>query len=270
MTAMGLIPLLFFSVFYLPLFYFKGVASLVVGLAAWEWSRLSGYQSMATRFSYVLLTLCGLGGIEYLPQTWLFVISLEFWLCISLYMGWARAKMCLPVMPSKVVAFLGMASLTLYWRWLTIMHEYAPYCLCVAFIITWSADTAAYFGGRYWGKNQLAPLISPQKTWEGLWASLIFTLGMIILAISNAPSKGIEWSFCWRALVVGLFTWLAAVIGDLLESYLKRLQGLKNSGQLLPGHGGILDRFDSSIAAISVFASCAYWLRLIIRNHSVI
>ena len=128
-------------------------------------------------------------------------------------------------------------------------------------LIIWLADTAAYVSGRLWGQHLLAPTLSPKKTWEGFFFGLLFTFFSAMLMLYFF--QGIKPSF-WQMWILVLLTSLAAVTGDLFESQLKRLRGLKDSGQLLPGHGGILDRIDSLLAAAPVFTGSLLLLGLII------
>ena len=129
--------------------------------------------------------------------------------------------------------------------------------LLYAFAVVWVMDIGAYFSGRQFGKRKLAPLISPGKSWEGVYggvacASLLFLLSFIF----------IDWpaGIFYKLLVATVFAAVASVLGDLFESRLKRAAGMKDSSQLLPGHGGVLDRLDGVIAALPVFAFFWSWM----------
>ena len=123
--------------------------------------------------------------------------------------------------------------------------------------LVWVADIGAYFSGRRYGRHKLAPGISPGKTWEGVAGGLVLNALWISLVFLLSDGWGISYlSF----LVLGLITSAISVVGDLYESILKREAGLKDSGKLLPGHGGVLDRIDSIIAATPVFISGLYML----------
>ena len=116
--------------------------------------------------------------------------------------------------------------------------------------MTWAADTGAYFVGRAWGKHLLAERVSPKKTWEGFCGGLVLALIVGVAGSYLLPIDFAQRILIWvLALVAALFS----VLGDLLESLLKRQSGVKDSGWLLPGHGGILDRIDSMLPAVTVF-----------------
>jgi phosphatidate cytidylyltransferase len=120
-------------------------------------------------------------------------------------------------------------------------------CVMGLLLITWIADTGAYFAGRFTGKHLLLPKVSPKKTWEGFWGGCVST-GIFAFVCSYFYDLNI-----WWYLLVAV-TLIYAVLGDLFESMIKRKAGVKDSGQLLPGHGGLLDRIDSLLAAAPVFA----------------
>ena len=121
--------------------------------------------------------------------------------------------------------------------------------------LVWVADIGAYFSGRNFGKRKLAPNISPSKTWEGVAGGII--LNLVWMLIVFQLSGGWEIVF-WQFLLIGLATSIISVVGDLYESILKREALVKDSGTLLPGHGGVLDRIDSVIAATPVFITGLY------------
>jgi len=130
--------------------------------------------------------------------------------------------------------------------------------------IVWIADSAAYFAGRRFGKRKLAPSISPGKTWEGVYGAL-FAVGIYALALLPfAERAGYSEPLlpavvvAWVALVLALAG--VSIVGDLFESQLKRQRGVKDSGKLLPGHGGILDRIDALMAALPPAALIAHYL----------
>ena len=132
----------------------------------------------------------------------------------------------------------------------------AGYVLFLLFLI-WIADSGAYFTGRRWGQRKLALSISPGKTWEGVWgaslAALVFAmLGAVVLEV-RMPWPGF--------VILSMVTVGFSIAGDLFESMLKRQRGLKDSGSLLPGHGGVLDRVDSLTAAVPVFLLGLYGMR---------
>ncbi|MFM2322942.1 MAG: phosphatidate cytidylyltransferase [Pseudomonadota bacterium] len=259
LTAVILIPFVIGGIFYLSASYFSWITAFIMLLAAWEWSRLSNWNDLPKRFLYIgvqasILALL----VPYLSQVWMIELGLGFWLLMTLYLIWARSKPSLPRISSSISAGLGW--LIISWCWIALQKlQLTPLYLMFMLLIIWLADTAAYVSGRLWGKHLLAPTLSPKKTWEGFILGLLFTFFAAMLLIYFF--KGIKPSL-WQMWLLVLLTSLAAVVGDLFESQLKRLRGLKDSGQLLPGHGGILDRIDSLLAAAPVFSATLLLLGL--------
>jgi phosphatidate cytidylyltransferase len=134
-------------------------------------------------------------------------------------------------------------------NYLRSLHD-GIYTLLFLFALIWGADSAAYFVGRKWGKHKLAPQVSPGKSWQGLCGALVCALFIAAIAgwLSETPIQ-----LWWRGAVIAVVTVLFSVMGDLFESMIKRQAGVKDSGQLLPGHGGLLDRIDSLTAAAPIF-----------------
>ncbi len=132
------------------------------------------------------------------------------------------------------------------------------------FCVVWVADIGAYFAGRAFGKAKLAPRVSPGKSWAGVWGGLV-AVGAFALVVSFLASAGAGQTLL--LIVASLATGLVSVLGDLLESMLKRHRGIKDSSQLLPGHGGIMDRIDSLTAAIPVFALIITQLGWLTTGH---
>ena len=146
---------------------------------------------------------------------------------------------------------IGLDLLWICVHGLVYLHEvYGGEMLLYLFSLVWIADIGAYFSGRKFGKHKLAPAISPSKTWEGLVGGLLANLFWIIGVYQFASGWGLGLP---QFLLIGLATSLISVVGDLFESILNREAGVKDSGKLLPGHGGVLDRVDSVIAAAPVF-----------------
>lgn len=158
------------------------------------------------------------------------------------------------------MAFItGLLVLIPAWTGLVWIHQLdrGPYLVLSLLILIWIADSSAYFAGRRWGRHKLAPAVSPGKTREGAYGALAGGLCWgVTLAFWYAPTGGLGIGLVLLCLV----TVLASIIGDLYESLIKRERGLKDSGALLPGHGGILDRIDSLTAAAPVFALGLYVL----------
>ncbi len=154
--------------------------------------------------------------------------------------------------------FLGLTLLWICVHGLVFMHQHfeqGGWILLYLLTLAWVADIGAYFSGRKFGKHKLAPGISPGKTWEGVMGGIILNIGWMLIVFKISNGWGIA---LWQFLLIGLATSLISVVGDLYESILKREASVKDSGKLLPGHGGVLDRIDSMIAATPIFVAGLY------------
>ena len=187
-------------------------------------------------------------------------LGLLMWVAISLFMLRYRYS---GEWSTGIKRFVFLFSLVLFWiciNGLYFIHshfEQGGWLMIYLLTLVWVADIGAYFSGRRYGRHKLAPGISPGKTWEGVAGGLVLNALWISLVFLLSDGWGISYlSF----LVLGLITSAISVVGDLYESILKREAGLKDSGKLLPGHGGVLDRIDSIIAATPVFISGLYML----------
>ncbi|MDN8493205.1 CDP-archaeol synthase, partial [Acinetobacter baumannii] len=125
----------------------------------------------------------------------------------------------------------------------------------------WGADSGAYFVGRKFGKRKLAPTVSPNKSVEGLYGGILTTI--IVMLVVQYQYLNLTWVQQLLFLILSLITVFGSVLGDLFESMIKRRAGIKDSGRVLPGHGGVLDRIDSLLAAAPIFATGMYILKLI-------
>jgi phosphatidate cytidylyltransferase len=160
---------------------------------------------------------------------------------------WAKGLVLLP---------MGLILLIPAWSGLVDLHKASPWWLMYLFTLVWGADTGAYFAGRALGKNKLAPAVSPGKTIEGMVGGLVLTMGIMVAVGIYRELPGLRFvAFAGLSLL----TVLASVLGDLVESMVKRHAGVKDSGNIFPGHGGALDRIDSLTAAAPVFA-LGWWL----------
>lgn len=258
LTAALLIPFVIWFCLYFSTPLFEAVVALIIALAAWEWSNLSGRLTPMRRSLYVISTLViYLLSYELTKFNWFL-----YTLLITANLGWILAfinllryektpqrKLLNPLISSLigwgVLIPAGVGIVTLH------AHSHSPQLWQLyLLILIWTADSGAYFVGKQWGKHPLAPNISPKKTWEGVFGGLLLS-NLFIISYGLYLGNTLKGMMTW--LLLSNLTLVASVIGDLFESLMKRHSDLKDSGQLLPGHGGILDRIDSLTAAIPVF-----------------
>ncbi len=261
-TATALIFFVILSTLFLPFWAFGGLAAIVFGCAMWEWTRLAGFKSIISRVFCLLLMPAGTFFVLSMFQAvsaclhlgkWLFqegvpLLILIFWLIAAI------SVVFYPILiefwkkkPISVIA--GCMILIPAWFLLLALQHENPWLVLYILSLTWVCDMAAYFVGKRFGKHKLAPKLSPGKTWEGVFGAFIAGFVMIILGY-----RFLEFNhslFSW--IMLGLITMTFSVVGDLFESLFKRLSNLKDSGTLLPGHGGVLDRIDSLTAAVPIF-----------------
>lgn len=251
-TALLLIPIFIFLVIELPPIAFCILTGLFVILGAWEWSYFMGVKKFGRSLIYPgVLTLLMILALA-VPVTTVLFMAVGWWLiALLLVVSYPKTK----VLWSKSIIWRSlMGALVLVPCWLAVNYiRNAPngiYVLLFLFVLIWGADIGAYFVGRAWGKRKLAPAVSPGKSWEGLAGALVATLLIALVALVSFKVPYFMWLY---ALLLVIVTVLFSVLGDLFESMLKRNAGLKDSGRLLPGHGGVLDRIDSLTAAAPVF-----------------
>lgn len=258
-TAAWLVPLALLGLFGLDGGGFAVVTAGVVVLAGWEWSNLAGVSGRASRIlvAAVLgamllgLWLAGLarsnlvlavGGLGWLVNLWWVV-------------GHPRRQ---PQWSSVAVRLImGVWVLVPAWVGFNALRENGAIWLLYVLLVVWGADIGAYFCGRAFGRRKLAVNVSPAKSWEGVYGGMAVAA---LLALGFAMAH--QWSLANTLLLIllTLLVTLVSVLGDLLESMLKRHRGIKDSSQLLPGHGGVMDRIDSLTAAVPCFALFFSWL----------
>ena len=248
LTAAVLLAAFIGALYWLPHPLFALLVSAIVGLGGHEWARLCKLgPAPAAGYGTVCLALCYASSLLLVPAPWIFSLASAFWL---LAVPWWLARGDRPV-PQGLEILVGVVVL-IPAGLATILLE--PAQLLMILGLTWVADTSAYLAGRAFGKRKLAPAISPGKTWEGVAGGAI---GCIIYAIIwalfapelQARVQGATWIFF---LTGTMLLCALSVVGDLFESAAKRRARVKDSGSLLPGHGGILDRIDSATATLPV------------------
>ncbi|MBI3903443.1 MAG: phosphatidate cytidylyltransferase [Nitrosomonadales bacterium] len=259
-TAIILLALFLAALFMLPAMGWAALAVLLVMQGTSEWSRLAQLSGKAANL-YWWLTLVMMGGLLWLDMgsvdaqfalqshMAIYVLSGLLWLLVVPFWMAMRWQVRNPLL----MALVGWAVLIPTGQAMMDLRAYSPWLLLGIMALVWIADSAAYFTGRKFGKNKLAPNISPGKTWEGVIGALFGVTVYVVLAWSFSDYSKMYMfipniliaSWCW----VGL-----AVMGDLFESLVKRQAGVKDSGALLPGHGGLLDRIDALTSTLPLAA----------------
>lgn len=249
-TASVLAPLVLCGVFLLPVMGFAIFFALVSLIGAWEWAQLSGMKKPLHRLIFTLCVLMVIG-----VSGWLYEKGLDHFVLLPVIVIWLIAFFWIFRYPAlgvwqkpAVRAVCGVIILSATWLSMVKLKalESGNAWLLLILLIVWAADIGAYFSGKRWGRVKLAPHVSPGKTREGMYGGLM-AVAIMVLVFSwwNELALNAAVYLMLLSLVVGL----VSVMGDLFESLLKRHAGLKDSGTILPGHGGVLDRIDSILAA---------------------
>jgi len=247
------------AIFVLPAQLFPVLLAIILLGGCWEYRRLAGLSGRASGYLLMLIQAAILVLAYRHRSEWdtnilmLMSIGCVAWLLMMIRLPLYRPG-AHPDSSYRAVSFVtAILSITIGWfaiSWLRIQTG-GSWLILLLLLIVWAADTGAYFAGKKFGNKKLAPHISPGKTQAGLWGGLIAAPLMGLLAASLMPLDHID---PVSLILLSLVTALVSVAGDLMISLHKRTSGLKDSGNLLPGHGGILDRLDSLLAAAPFFA----------------
>jgi phosphatidate cytidylyltransferase len=254
-TAVISLLLLGTVLFVVPSTVAKLVIALLILAGAWEWSGFLNFSTGIARYSYVVVIAALMAGMVFV------VPELSNLLLQVACVWWFVALIWIFLFPTPIPIAIrwvcGALVLLPLFVALLILYEISPRFLLLALLIVWAADMGAYFAGKKLGRVKLAPSISPGKTWEGVAGGL---LAVIVLTMVWAHFAALDLAV-W--LPFGLAVGAVSVVGDLTVSMFKRTAGVKDSGKLFPGHGGVLDRVDSISAAGPVFALGIHWLKLV-------
>ncbi|MFH7043010.1 phosphatidate cytidylyltransferase [Paucibacter sp. JuS9] len=257
-TALVLLAILLPAIFAASPWPFAILTLVMIAAGGWEWAKLNGLpQAPALSFGAAIAAACGTTllalGLS-APPAWCWWLAGSLWVLGGAYAlrsgvkGW-------PQIPQLLRMVLGAVALWAAWLAIAQAKAIGINFLLSIFCMVWMADIAAYFGGRTMGRRKLAPAISPGKSWEGVWTGMV---GVLLLSVFwtaviehhfkiDSPSlfqllQRQPWPVGTLALI---FLSSMSVVGDLFESLIKRAVGAKDSSQLLPGHGGVLDRVDA-------------------------
>lgn len=263
-TAVVLLVVFAADLFLAPFQVFALILGVIVSAAAWEWSRLCKIDNEHMQVVYAsAVGVCALVAL-YIPYNevfmkWVLLLGFVYWLSVpaAFYMAPKLREFDSTQVPLLVCGFFIMLIAAMA---IQFLRSFAPqassYLLLYALCIVWVMDIGAYFSGRKFGHKKLAVLISPGKTWEGVYGGLLATFVLLLLVIAMADFAD---GNAFKLILATVLAAIASVIGDLAESRVKRAADMKDSSQMLPGHGGVLDRLDGVLAAVPVFAFVWVW-----------
>ncbi len=250
-TGIILIILIVLAVIFLRGTYFKLFAGLIVLLIAWEWAKLASLNKFLSKLFYVVLVGIVTYGSTFLPLIHLLCLSVIWWI-IALFLVLSYKTPIFLTIPAWTRYIMGFLVIVPAWTAVVELDSKNIILLLFIILIVSAGDTGAYFAGKYLGKHKLAPVVSPKKTVEGLIGGLIS--GGIVAVAFAAIMQMMSIKFYIIIFICAVLVVAMSVVGDLFESMVKREAGVKDSGNILPGHGGILDRTDSLLAALPLFA----------------
>jgi phosphatidate cytidylyltransferase len=274
-TALVLAPLTLACVFFLPTEYFTLFCSSAILIGAWEWGPLMGLKTTVKRFFYIgLIAVLLAAMVFYQPVELMWsaagnIVDFYYYILLAGAIWWCLSLALIVSYPnssgvwqSNLLLRGSIGVLTLIPAWVAFIairtinidvaeqFYFGAFLLFASLLIVWAADIGAYFSGKKFGKHKLMPAVSPNKTIEGFAGGLIW---VAILVVVMNLSFGVEPQQYPVYLLIAVVTAIVSAIGDLNESMLKRSAGIKDSGSILPGHGGLLDRIDSLVAATPIF-----------------
>ena len=287
-TALVLAAVVILAIFQLPAIYFSLFIAIIALGGAWEWQALTGVDSVAKRLLFLLALILPMLGVTYWTMflellgekmewpeikdysdalEWLVIVPVLFWVLVMIVIRQAAPQLLKMEFKPRFQAFIGWLVLLSAWMFLSKLREYyGPEMLLYFFILICVADISAYFVGNKWGKEQLAPEISPGKTVQGMYGALgsalicgigFYVFGKLFFKQPDEPQDNSLWFLNELVSIdivfLSVLTVLISIYGDLFFSLVKRRKGVKDSGNLLPGHGGILDRIDSIVAGAPFF-----------------
>lgn len=289
LTALVLAAIVVTAVLQLPSLYFSLFIAVFTFIAAFEWMALTGVEKLSKKIIFLSSLIVPMLGVtfwtvllEVLSEAmewpelkdysdaleWFVIAPVTFWLIMMVLIRKAAPQLLDMQFKPSFNAFSGWLVLIAAWMFLTNLRSFYGAGMVIYFLfLIWAADISAFFAGKKWGKDKLAPEISPGKTVEGMYGALVSSvvcgLGFAVYAWQTANGEAAEAQsgalrflngLVWTDMVIlSVLTVLVSIYGDLFFSLIKRKKGVKDSGNLLPGHGGVLDRVDSIIAAAPFF-----------------
>jgi phosphatidate cytidylyltransferase len=265
-SAAIMVPLVVGGVLYLPNAGVALTLALVMSVGLWEWGAMIPLGSVPARIAYpagaaALMALAWAAPLDRVLVP--FLLLAVIWWLTALY--WL-VHPGFGTRPTRAVRVLkgcaGVLVILPCWASFVTLHareDHGPLIALALLVMIWLADSGAYFAGQRWGRTRLAPVISPGKTWEGVLGGIVASVIAVLLA-GYWYSRSLGWTL--TLVPVALLAVMFSIVGDLLESLMKRQAGIKDSGSIIPGHGGVLDRIDSLTAAAPMFLAGMLWYGL--------
>jgi len=279
-TASVLAPLVVLAIFLLPHVYFSLVWGIIILIAAWEWANLAEVKTALGKLGFLLVLLIPMVLLHFWTQllevlaqltNWpdirnysgaielLMIPAVLFWFWVMLRIRKSGAELLelkLSVGKKLLIGGFVLGSAWFFLSRLMVLEE--PPMTLYLFLLIWAADIAAYFAGKKFGITKLAIEISPGKTLEGMYGAIA---SAVVMGLCLTLYYGYPALITIDFILLSVITVLVSIYGDLFFSAAKRIRGVKDSGMILPGHGGLLDRLDSLIAAIPVFYAGVWFIR---------
>lgn len=259
LTALVLVPMTLLIIWLSSEPVFAALVGIAFLAATWEWSALAGLRAVAGRAMVLLAVTCLLAVLWWLRKTPVAPLTIAagvaWWLLACL---WLRhfAFGAAPTAENRGMKLLaGVFVIVPAWMALTVIHSHSangPWWVLLALVIVWASDIGAYFAGRAFGNRKLAAQISPGKTWAGAYGAM---LAGLLVAELGGWLLGLRGGQLVSLALLAAVTVAVSIVGDLIESLMKRHAQVKDSGTIFPGHGGLMDRLDSVFAALPVFAA---------------
>ncbi len=262
-TALVLGSLIIYAIFSLPSVVVAVMFAVITLVGAWEWSAMVGANTVLKKILYTLTVGLGILLIVLVAQpehkkVIIFIASL-WWSGVVIMLALYRSEWLHSGTLQKLLKFSGFIVLIPAWLALVMLHDHSPEKLMFLLVLIWTADIAAYFSGKQFGKHKLAPELSPGKSREGVLGALLASILLALIGLQIFEISKPHWIYF---VVLCVVIAMISVVGDLYESLLKRKAGVKDSGNILPGHGGVLDRVDSITAAAPGFVLGLSWICL--------
>ena len=259
LTALVLIPLIMIALFADNVWGWRILVTAFITVAWWEWLNMANARALTGKTVALSLLLPAVSYVMWisampLVMVWLVAVVWLLLIAATLRTQWQSSFIWHDT--SKLLS--GVLTLGFAWSSLVWFKEQVngPWWIIGFLLIIWLADTGAYFAGKRFGKTKLAPAVSPGKTLEGMLGGLLLVGAYVLVLILSLPQVPLNYLAILAAILIAVIS----VGGDLYESWLKRQAGIKDSGHILPGHGGVLDRIDSLIAALPFMVLTYFWL----------